>query len=317
MSIKLALALLVALLIGITKLPTWAAAPHFDNIFVFGDSLSDVGNAYKSTKGDFPPSLLYFQGRYSNGPVWVEYLAFELKLLSTTDTNFAFGGATTGNSTAIPPGLITQVKRFTTTHTSADPNALYIIWAGTNDYLRGTTDTTTPVNNLVVAVKSLATAGAKNIVVVNLPDLGKLPDTRTSQHAALLSNATRKHNSRLASSLVALDHEIGSDVSITYLDVNSLFNQVIKIPEKFGFTDVTNPCLSRGTMCNNPDKYLFWDSIHPTTAAHKLFATLIPTPRPAPPPVSSFEIFLALGLIVFGAVGSFIFKHKKAAKNSQ
>jgi phospholipase/lecithinase/hemolysin len=296
-----------------------AAAQNFNEIYVFGDSLSDVGNVSETTKGDIPPSPPYFRGRYSNGPVWVEYLATKLKLTSNPDTNFAFGGATTGDSLGIPPGLLVQIESFMTTNSSTNPNALYIIWAGANDYLGGATDSTAPVNNLVMAVKSLSAVGAKNIVVVNLPDLGKLPGTRTSQSSNSLNNLTQKHNSELAAALNNLRLKLSSDINITYLDVNSLFNQVINTPAKFGFTNVTKPCISNVSICDNPNDYLFWDDIHPTTATHKLFVELAFSalkPASEAPHVSVPEITGAVGVFVFGVLSAaLILKGKKAIKN--
>ncbi|MBD1935237.1 MULTISPECIES: SGNH/GDSL hydrolase family protein [Cyanophyceae] len=296
--------------------PNEVSAKNFDEIYVFGDSISDVGNAYKVTRGESPSNPPYFRGRYSNGLVWADYLAAKLKLKSSTETNFAFGGAKTGNSRQLPPGLLTQIETFKATHASADPKALYIIWAGANDYLGGATDSTAPVNNLSVAVKSLADAGAKNIVVVNLPDLGKLPGTRISERSNSLNNLTQKHNSALAASLNNLRQQL-SDIKITYLDVNSLFNQVVNNPEKFGFTNVTNACLSQVRICNNPNEYLFWDNIHPTTAAHKLLVELaFESSKPAPQPVSiSTPIPFVMGAIAFGAGTGFIIKRQKAVKN--
>ncbi len=299
--------------------PGGATTANFDRIYVFGDSLSDDGNVFKSTKGETPPSPPYFRGHYSNGPVWVEYLASKLKLTSNPDTNFAFGGATTEDSRKPVPGLLAQLKSFTATNSSADPNALYIVWAGANDYLGGGTDSTTPVNNLAIAVKSLSAVGAKNILVVNLPDLGKLPGTRTSQRSDSLNNLTNKHNSGLAASLKSLRQQLSSDINITYLDVHSLFNQVINTPEKFGFTNVTNPCLSKGSICKHPNQYLFWDGIHPTTAAHKLFVELAFSalkPATETPPVSTSEFIVPLGVFVFGALGAgLMLKRKKAVRN--
>ena len=50
------------------------AAPITD-LYVFGDSLSDTGNLFALTFGIEPPSPPYFDGRFSDGPVWVETLA--------------------------------------------------------------------------------------------------------------------------------------------------------------------------------------------------------------------------------------------------
>lgn len=316
LSMATATAAIVATVLGF---PNWASAANFDRIYVFGDSLSDVGNVFETTKGDSPPSPPYFRGRYADGPVWVEYLASKLGLTFNPDTNFAFGGASTGNFKGTPPGLLAQIKRFKATNLSANPNALYIIWAGANDYLGGATDSTAPINNLAMAVKSLLAVGAKNIVVVNLPDLGELPATRTSQRSNSLNDLTKEHNSELAASLNNLQKNLSSDVKITYLDVNSLFNQVIDAPKKFGFTNVTNPCISNESICDNPNKYLFWDDIHPTTAAHKLFVELAFSelkPAPEPPAVSAPDFTVPLSMFIFGALGAgLILRRKKAMRN--
>lgn len=85
----------------------------------------------------YPPLPTYFQGRYSNGRVWVEYLADHLHLSSSQDNNFACSGTTTGSDrNSLVPGLLTQAQSFTQTHQKANPNALYVLWAGANDYLQ-------------------------------------------------------------------------------------------------------------------------------------------------------------------------------------
>ena len=163
-----------------------------------------------------------------------------------------------------------------------------------------------PVNNLATAVKSLAATGAKNILVINLPDLGKLPGTRTTERSNTLNDLTKKHNSGLAASLKQLRQQLAA-INIIYLDVNSLFNQVDNNPKKFGFTNVTNPCLSQDSICNKPNEYLFWDNIHPTTAAHKLLVELAFSklkPEPKPSSVSNHILPVAIGAIVFAALGA-------------
>lgn len=279
-------------------LPLKAAAqkPEIEKIYTFGDSLSDVGNVYnallKATGTGFPPPP-YFQGRFSNGVVWVEYLAEKLKLKPTPYTslppgnpnapdgiNYAFGGASSGFNNAVypqapPSGLLTQVSVFTTSLTqakrSADPNALFTIWVGSNDYLFDrVTDPQVPVKNISTAVTALASVGAKNIMVVNLPDLGKLPATRVnSQLSSQLTALTNAHNSNLTNSLRVLRQSLGSRVKITLVDANTLFKTVLQYPRAFGFTNTTDACLTNVSVCPNPNQYVFWDGVHPTTAAHK------------------------------------------------
>ena len=272
----------------------WAAA--FSQMYVFGDSLSDTGNLFNLTGS--PPSP-YFNGRISNGPNWIDYLSEDLGLDPITYTsflggagsptqgiNFAFTGATTGTANTIVnglPGLQQQIGFFNNyiqTNTPAT-DALYIVWAGGNDYFPTTssfvpfTDPTTPVNNLSFAVQSLATVGARNILVVNLPNLGDTPllnDTPVSDSFNTLAQA---HNSSLNTTIGNLRQSLGSGVNLFSLDVNSLFSDAINNPANYGFTNVTDACIDNVQCVTDPNvqnQYLFWDQIHPTTVAHELVA---------------------------------------------
>jgi phospholipase/lecithinase/hemolysin len=299
-------------------LPLRVWAKNYDEIYVFGDSLSDTGNVFNATQGAIPPDP-YYQGRFSNGPVWVEYLANDLGLTPNPSTNFAFGGATTGFDNiglATLPGLQQQINSFTAANKSADPNALYILWAGTNDYLDyffgEVPNPTQTVANLSGAVKALAAVGAKDIMVVNLPDLGKFPVTGGDrQISSVLSTLTSEHDSTLSANLNLLSQQLNPDVNIISFDVNSLFSRIIANPEEFGFTDVTDSCIgdlsvvpvnvpTKPVACT-PDKFLFWDSVHPTTTTHKIigdfaFSVLEPTSVPEPSVV--------FGIFVFGALSA-------------
>lgn len=248
-------------------------SPQINGLYVFGDSLSDVGNVFQASGKAYPPNPPYFQGRYSNGSVWVEYLASKLTLTAQENTNLAYGGATTGslNTNGIP-GLLTQVQGFTKSNQKANPNALYVVWAGANDYLYGSANPAVSVENISTAVQSLSKAGAKKILVANVPDLGKLPATRNGANSASLSALATAHNSSLAKSVDLLNQKLGSETQIIILDVFSLYQEAIKNPEKFGLNNVTTACLSNLGVCENPDKFLFWDGIHPTTSAHGILA---------------------------------------------
>ncbi|MDZ7958699.1 MAG: SGNH/GDSL hydrolase family protein [Aulosira sp. DedQUE10] len=246
---------------------------QINELYVFGDSLSDTGNVFKATKGVYPPSPPYFQGRYSNGPVWVEHLGTKLGLHNSKNINFACGGATTisGSLNGIP-GVLAQVNNYTQSQPKVNPNALYIIWAGANDYLFGSSNTNSAIANLSTALDSLLKVGAKTVLVANLPDLGKIPATSSTYNAANLSTVTNLHNAELTKSINLLQQKSGSGKKIIQLDVNHLYREAITHPDKFGFTNVTGACLATQASCNNPDKFLFWDSIHPTTAGHRILA---------------------------------------------
>ncbi|WP_322668211.1 SGNH/GDSL hydrolase family protein [Nostoc sp. DedQUE09] len=246
-------------------------------LYVFGDSLSDTGMVFRATGGMYPPNPAYFQGRYSNGRVWIEYLAESLHLSSKQTNNFAYGGSTTGSiGNSYVPSLLNQVQSFTQTHQKTNSDALYVLWAGANDYLQGISSATIPVKNVTTAINSLTDVGAKKILVANLPDLGQLPATRNSANSVNLSALTQAHNQGLRRSLKILSQQ-HSDLEIVVLDANTLYRDAIANPAAFNFTNVVSPCLSgvgdasrRHRICSNPDQFLFWDGIHPTAAAHRI-----------------------------------------------
>ncbi|WP_225912489.1 SGNH/GDSL hydrolase family protein [Nostoc flagelliforme] len=239
-------------------------------VYVFGDSLSDTGMVFRATGGMYPPNPTYFQGRYSNGRVWIEYLAESLHLSSKQTHNFAYGGATTGSvGNSYVPSLLNQVQTFTQTHQHTNSDALYVLWAGANDYLQGVSSATIPVKNVTTAINSLTDVGAKKILVANLPDLGQLPATKNSTNSVNLSALTQAHNQGLRRSLKVLSQQ-HSDLEIVQLDANALYRDAIANPAAFNFTNVSSPCLSGSSTCGKPDQFLFWDGIHPTAAAHRI-----------------------------------------------
>ncbi len=239
-------------------------------LYVFGDSLSDVGNIYRVTRGLYPASPPYFEGRYSNGQVWVEYLAAQLRLTATQSRNFACGGATTGRTSSLGvPGLLMQVQGFLATQRRIELDALCVIWAGANDYLHEMTNPATAVNNIAQTIALLTQAGATQFLVANLPDLGQLPATHHRPNSQLLDTVAQTHNAALSQALM---RAANSQVKITVLDVNALYRDAIARPHHYGLSDVTGACLTDTDAYGNADQFLFWDGIHPTTATHKILA---------------------------------------------
>ena len=93
----------VVLLIAALFWPLAAGATPYSNLYVFGDSISDTGNLYAETLGfgaAVPPSPFYYDGHFSNGPLWVEDLSPSLGLTYQPTNNYAWGGATTGRDNA-------------------------------------------------------------------------------------------------------------------------------------------------------------------------------------------------------------------------
>ena len=236
------------------------AIPAFDQIVVFGDSLSDNGNA----------------GRSSNGPVWVEYLSerlgLTLKPSRTGGLNFAVGGARldpgSGNTS-----LRTQANAFL--GSSRPPGrTLHIVYGGGNDLLAAVGDPQAKtiidaaVTSLMSIVADLAKQGATDILVPNLPGIGITPAVRArgSQAVEAGNKLAERFNSALDQSLSGFAGR--TDVRLHRLDVWQLAERVQADPAAAGFVDITNPCNQRRSC----EGYLFWDNVHPTTQAHRRLA---------------------------------------------
>src|SRR5215831_15529088 len=160
---------LVAL--GLVASVNWTQAKPtpFSHLWVFGDSLSDTGNLFRLSGGadPLPPC---FEGRFCNGPLWVEHLADYLDMPQVSEENFAVGGATTGTfnsnnglSNKIYPGLQNEIDSFLALGPTTEPaRALYIVEAGANDFGVALLSGTSPVDliangvsNTVVAIQRL------------------------------------------------------------------------------------------------------------------------------------------------------------------
>jgi len=270
---------LTALLVAATT--TFADQTPYTKIVVFGDSLSDTHRYFEAT-GE--PTAPYHAGRYCNGPLWIEQFASRLGMQILPENNYAFAGATTGrdnendNDFTEPqdfPGLLDQIDEFiaATGTEGADPEALYVIWAGALDFVvmaenGGTPEATISngVLNLSTAVATLSQLGARHIMVLNMPDIGLTPLATAMGNAAGLSYLVSIYNQNLQYGLSQLalagmpTIQVPSDQVLQAMALN---------PATYGFTDVTTPyLLAEG----DPDEYLFLDFLHPTTAAHKVLA---------------------------------------------
>ena len=118
---RFAVVMLAALMAGGASSTSAQQTGSFTHLFVFGDSLSDSGNIFAAT-GGLIPSPPYFNGRFSNGPIWVEHLAPALGFPFDGATNFAFGGAESG--AAGPTDVLNQVGGFLASG-AADPTDVF------------------------------------------------------------------------------------------------------------------------------------------------------------------------------------------------
>jgi phospholipase/lecithinase/hemolysin len=281
-----------------------AMAYSYSDFNVFGDSLSDVGNVYIATGGTLPAGP-YVDGQFSNGPVWAQVLSNSLGLGALQSslaggTDFAFGGATTGNpstASATAPTLTEQIGMFlASVGGNAPSSALYAVWIGGDDLFNILSSDVDPPVALAQAqaaaqseagdIGALIAQGARDILVPLVPDLGLTPVVTAAGAGAAATLLAQAYNAALVAAIGDLGPVPG--LRITYLDTFSLTDAVVADPGAFGFTNVTDPCYvgpytGGGSVCADPNLYLFWDANHPSAAAHARFAAaariaLVPEP---------------------------------------
>ncbi|QWV96387.1 SGNH/GDSL hydrolase family protein [Geomonas nitrogeniifigens] len=286
----------------------WASAQtSFDRIVVFGDSLSDPGNAFVFVgKANTPPyqlldqllvpDLPYAKGghHFSNGATWVEQLARQFSLSDNTRpafrdlgfdaTNYAIGGAR-AHDKAGEATMTFEVTTFLNVFGGqAPPNALYVVEFGSND-IRDALEAQDPaiveqaVATLQANIAALYNAGARKFLVCNAPDLSLTPallatDKAMPGAAAAAHQLSLYYNFLLDYLLTSMSAQL-TDLQVVKVGFFSKLDELVTNPEDFGFSVVDSPCLTPGSppyACKNPDTFIFWDGIHPTEKVHGVIA---------------------------------------------
>lgn len=282
---------------------------RIDRIVVFGDSLSDAGNVLErnlAQPGSFvdpPPFLpplfgntpLYFEGRATNGPNWVDYLADSLFLERPIASelggmNYAFSGAKSGQGTNTRSPSVTfpgnqplevdrvglQIDNFLAAHGAFQRKQLIIVWVGANDLrdVTGIEDIFVAIDNVESHLREIVANGGRKILVPNqldatLAPFFQIPGGPSSDEVGFV---TRLYNFLLTLKMIQLSFDPGLwPARIIPVDMFSLTSELETDPR---FTNTTEPALNliAGTLASNPDDYVFWDFIHPTTRAHSIIA---------------------------------------------
>lgn len=283
-------------------------ALYYPFFVVFGDSLSDTGQTFTASNNycqnvylqvnpngvcyAYPGSSYgYATGVFTDGLdtnpaaqhyflVWHQELSLLLRgytggVLDTgNEISDAWGGAQTtdgvfqdnhGPAPITAENMGQQVTDYLSTSGPPDPEYLYILLGGMNDLLAdsSSTNAVAAAQRLTALVQRLANAGATHFLIPNLPPL-------TANASPSYESAAAIFNTNLASDLSTLQAHYaaqGVTIDVTLVDLSSLFNNIAVDPSSYGFANITSPAQNAGSSVN-PDTYLSWDGINPTTAGH-------------------------------------------------
>jgi outer membrane lipase/esterase len=252
-------------------------------------------------------------------------------------TNYAWGGANSGpyifpvgglagvppvfRSTLPDPGENpSQLQLYAlASGMVADPNALYVVWTGGGDlrdavnYVQqgneasaaviGATAVDSSLSNISGALATLQFMGAKHVLVPNVPDLGRTPETRDwdigtpLDLSAYATALTTEFNLQLPGVLGAFP-----GLGVIPFDANAVFNELLASPGIF--TNTTDACLSGGansiylpgTICASPETWLWWDNHHATATVHSILGERM-LAAAVPEPATYALMFAGIGVI--------------------
>ncbi|MFJ2367309.1 esterase EstP [Pseudomonas sp. NPDC087697] len=290
-----------------------AAPAPYSKFIVFGDSLNDagqftdtggpagaterftnrVGPTYKDGNGEVRAAnstqLLGGKLGFSPDQTAASTSAARASQGLPDGNNWATGGYRTDQildsiTTTSDTGERSRPGYLPTNNFRADPNALYYLSGGGNDFLQGRVTSLDQANaaadRLVNSVQVLQQAGAKYIMVWLLPDIGLTPAVNGSPLQAFTSQLSAQFNTELVSQLQHVNAEV------IPLNIPLLLKETFANPAQFGLAtdqNLTATCFSGDSCTENaryginsatpdPTKLIYNDSVHPTEAGQWLIA---------------------------------------------
>lgn len=291
-----------------------ASAQSFSDVVVFGDSLSDSGNA--ALANGLPAGNSFTT---NPDPVWAEIVAEAFGASGSNSLaggpNYAFAGACVNPATPCTQDVVPTVTEQIGMHLSArggslDPGALYALWGGANDVAdSAVNDTPNALGHVLAAadatvaqVRRLREAGARIVVVSNVPDISLTP--YAVNLGPLVQGALGALSGEYNRKLDAGIRE-GED-GVVPVNLHTLVREIAADPGAYGFTSVT------GTACGAPNAssaisilcgpegtpspvtyapgagqtHLFADRSHPSGAGQAMMAAMVTSALAAPLQVS-------------------------------
>lgn len=257
----------------------------FDKIVSFGDSSIDTGNVYNLTNHTWPIVPPYFQGRFSNGPVWIENLGIsDIK-------NYAYGSATSDNNlikgytasdTVLVPGVRQQILIYLNQTNRININftrTLYVIQVGGNDYyFNGTLNPSIVADSILNGIKDLLNIGVKHLLIINQSPVQLMPFIQTEEQIIYYRQRTIYHNNNLSNGISKLDYN-HQQISLYLFDIYSFIlkitanNSTYSLNIKDNCWNILNGNIT--ILCSNPEAYIYIDQYHFTARMHELIGNAV------------------------------------------
>jgi|GEM_PF-2612362 len=292
-------------LLALALIPTagqaTSVAEDYTSFWVLGASHADTSN---SALG--PP---YYQNRYSDGPIWVDYFTDRFDAAGKPHGNVARGGAAAiTNGDAIPDMAAQALNYRALSAERRGTRPLVAIWFGGND-VSGASGTGTANAVATKAVQTIVDEAiglldtTSDFLILNLHHVDETPLFRQPHMASAQAEAhvaVDVFNAELPKQIKRLEAAGGT---VTLLDVAALEDRL----GEFGITNRTMPCFAGGALlCNRAQlaKSQYFDQFHPTAATHKVIgeaglALYAQAPSPVPIPASGALMLLALALVAW------------------
>lgn len=280
-----------------------------DNLYrpqmvVFGDSVSDTGNRHlqcdcvdtapfyvaPAPLGPYEQHSPRLDPRFTNGKVWAEYL-----LGTDNFVNYAIGDARARDREVNADDLPAQVSRYLTDVSyTIDPDTVHVLMIGILDIYDAVAASfkgDTPLASQIIedavgavadTVSLLYGAGARRFYVPNLFDAGlpvsiryytspAPPAGETPQAAALATSLTAAYND--AFSYVLAQLSLAPGVTIATSDLFGLSRALYDSGDFITDSSCLTPLIPIDAVCEDPNDYMFYDGLHPTSAVHRNMAS--------------------------------------------
>lgn len=264
---------------------------NINKMVAFGDSLTDTGNDYNLTDWLMPNRSTWYLGHWTNGYVWAEYIANELKV---PFYSWAYGFAGTSTHGYFLPSFSKQVDAFANSMKKArnytPDNTLFWVLMGVNDFIVWFKPLEQVEVDYAAALDKLVQFGAKNIVIATIPDATMAP-VFSIMHPEAVPDIRKEIEAMNVFIKQLVKSYIAKGVNMTLVDAFEDFNEIASHPKDYGLLNTTDPCLegrddSRSQyIYHHPvsaecerlgsDTYVWWGLVHPTTKVHEFLARKI------------------------------------------